>query len=167
MSAGLIPLMRPAWPSEMRPDPLELLAGLGAELRDRAVVEVGRDPLVLKPSKSLDLIDSGGRCSRRTLPRSSPGRSRRQQTAASPSAGSRSTEVVPGRLGPAQSTGKALRPRRASLESRSRKRPIAVAAALEPLPASVVDQPDSPARARSAAGRHCRGAATADTRPGW
>ena len=40
-----------------RSDALELLAGLGAKLGDRAVVEIGGDRLVLEPAKSLDLLD--------------------------------------------------------------------------------------------------------------
>ena len=37
MSDGLIPLIRPAWPRERGRIALELLAGLGAKLGDRAV----------------------------------------------------------------------------------------------------------------------------------
>src|SRR5437588_8663010 len=39
-----------------RPDALELLAGLGAKLGDRLVVEVGGDGLVLQPAEPFDLL---------------------------------------------------------------------------------------------------------------
>ena len=84
------------------PDAMELLAGLGAELRDRVIVEVGRERLVLQAPEPLDLLRLAGdvaavlRLDRDLVDDVGVGRR------APPARGRGATQVVPGRRGTAE-----------------------------------------------------------------
>ena len=76
ISDGLMPLIRPAWPIESGRTRSKFLPGLGTKLWDRVIVEIGGNPFFLESDESGRPARAGGRCSRRTWPRSSPDRSR-------------------------------------------------------------------------------------------
>ena len=57
ISAGLMPLIRPAWPRERGWIRSSFFAGLGAELGDRPIIEVARKRLVFQSPKSFDLLE--------------------------------------------------------------------------------------------------------------
>ena len=147
MSDGLIPLIRPAWPSERGRTRSNFSRASARSWGIGAVVEVGGDGLVLQTAESLDLVELAVDVAvvlgldRDLLDR----RRRRSHGRARP--GSRASSVVPGRRRAPQDLVQ-----RVALDAAVGQDACAVvdriAAGLEPAPAMVVDQADllGPAR---------------------
>ncbi len=125
ISAGLIPLIRPAWPMESGRTRSNFSRASARSCGIDSIVEIGRESAFPPADEIARPARAGGRCSRRTWPRSSPGRSRPSEgrlPSAPGSSDSRSIQVVSGRRRDWNSVSPATRVPR----SRSRNRPIAL-----------------------------------------
>ncbi len=145
MSAGLIPLIRPAWPSDSGRTRSNFSRASARSWGIALVVEIGGDPLVLESAKSLDLLglaadvavvlgldrDLVDHVRRQGRRRSGRGRA--------PADRSRSFLV-------GASDWKRVSPPTRVRQSRSRSSPIASRRDSKPSPAQVVDQSDLPAQ---------------------
>ena len=128
-------------------DLAELFAGLGAKLGDRRRSRGWRGAACARAGGTARPARPGGRCSRRTWPRSSPARRPRRRRSSVRQRRMQRDELGPGRRRGGGGSGRSVSPStRVVLEGWRRGSSIRASAGLEPLPAPVVDQADPPAQ---------------------